>query len=137
MATCSWLEKKDWGRREAGQKAFLIHSAPLTQCDLNQLSQVGQPPRANVHRIYTRTWVTEGEGLYKACEVQHGFWRPITSPRNYRGVVLEERFRSTRGRRSLLVLVGSAVSEQIVYWVHIPGKGCGGLTSLLIGEQTV
>lgn len=68
--------------------------------------------------------------------MQHGFWRPMTTSRNYRGV-LDERFRSTRGRCSLLVFVGSAVSEQIVYWVHIPGKGCGGLTSLLIGEQTV
>lgn len=136
MATCSWFEKKDWGRREAGQKAFLIHSVPLSTTLTNSPKWVGLPEAMYIERIYTRTWVTKGRG-YKACEMQHGFWRPITSSRNYRGVVLEERFRSTRGRRSLLFFVRSAVSEQIVYWVHIPGKGCGGLTSLLIGEQTV
>lgn len=59
----SLVREKDWGRREAGHKAFLIPSVPLTQHDLNQLSQVGRPPPANVHRIYTGTWVTKGEGL--------------------------------------------------------------------------
>lgn len=72
--------------------------------------------------------------------MQHDFFffgDPVITSRNYREMVLEERFRSTRGQTLCLVFVGSVVPEQIVYWVHIPGKGCGGLTRLLIGEQTV
>lgn len=89
MATCSWFEKKDWGRREAGHKAFLIHSMPLTQHDLNQLSQVGRPPPANVHRIYTRTWVTEGGGVIRPVKRSLVFGDPLPPPEMIEGWYLK------------------------------------------------
>lgn len=93
-------------------------------------------PQPNAYRILLHLSDKRG-GVTRPVKCSMIFGDPVSPPEITGKYYLEEAFRPTRGRRSLSVCAGLVVTEQNVYWMRIPGKGCGGLTSLLIGEQTV